>query len=73
MQVMVALTTAAASSAAAIVYLAHGGSEKANWVAICLRFGSFCQQISGAVVVSFVAVVLLMVLVVMSALAMRKH
>nr|XP_010943799.1 casparian strip membrane protein 2-like [Elaeis guineensis] len=71
--VMVGLTTAAASAAAAIVYLAHTGSKKANWVAICLRFDGFCQHISGAVVVSFVAVVLFMVLVVMSALAMRKH
>ncbi|XP_008806111.2 casparian strip membrane protein 2 [Phoenix dactylifera] len=71
--VMVALTAAAASAAAAIVALAHSGSEKANWVAICLRFDGFCQQISGAVVVSFVAVVLLMVLVVISALAMRKR
>ncbi|XP_038973710.1 casparian strip membrane protein 1-like [Phoenix dactylifera] len=46
--------------------------DKANWVAICLHFDEFCQQISAAVVVSFVAVVLFMVLVVMSALAMRK-
>lgn len=73
MQVMVALTTAAASSAAAIVYLAHTGNDKANWVAICLQFNDFCQRSSGAVVASFVAAVLLMLLVVVSALAVRKH
>ncbi|CAL9107946.1 unnamed protein product [Musa textilis] len=71
--VMVALTTAAASAAAAIVYLAHNGDAKANWIAICLRFDGFCQRISGAVVASFIAVVFFMVLVVMSALVMRKH
>ncbi|THU62808.1 hypothetical protein C4D60_Mb01t09030 [Musa balbisiana] len=71
--VMMELTIAAASSATAIVYLAHNGSSKANWVAICLRFDGFCQSISGAVVASFIAVVFFMVLVVMSALVMRKH
>ncbi|RWW69065.1 hypothetical protein BHE74_00023354 [Ensete ventricosum] len=71
--VMLALTTAAASAAAAIVYLAHNGDDKANWIAICLRFDGFCQRISGAVVASFIAVVFFMVLVVMSALVMRKH
>ncbi|WOL03504.1 casparian strip membrane protein 1 [Canna indica] len=71
--VMVAFTASAASSAAAIVYLAHNGSDKANWVAICLRFDGFCQRISGAVVASFVAVVFFIVLVIMSGLVMRKH
>ncbi|WOL15659.1 casparian strip membrane protein 1 [Canna indica] len=71
--VMVAFTAAAAASAAAIVYLAHNGSEKANWVGICLRFDGFCQRISGAVVASFIAVVFFMVLVVMSGLVLRKN
>ncbi|MQL77677.1 hypothetical protein Taro_010088 [Colocasia esculenta] len=71
--VMLAFTCAAAASAAAIVYLAHTGNVKANWVGICLQFNDFCQQSSGAVVASFVATVLFMVLVVMSALALRKH
>jgi uncharacterized protein (TIGR01569 family) len=72
-QVILALTTAAASSAAAIVYLAHTGDAKANWVAICMQFDNFCQRTSGAVVGSFLAVLILMLLVIMSALAIRKH
>ncbi|OVA10036.1 Uncharacterized protein family UPF0497 [Macleaya cordata] len=68
--VMVALTTAGAASAAAIVYLAHNGNSSANWVAICQQFNGFCQRISGAVVASFVAVVIFMVLLVMSALSL---
>ncbi|XP_010271592.1 PREDICTED: casparian strip membrane protein 2-like [Nelumbo nucifera] len=71
--VMVSLTAAGASSAAAIVYLAHTGNSNANWVAICQQFDSFCQQSSGALVGSFVATLIFMMLVVMAALALRKH
>ncbi|ONK77566.1 uncharacterized protein A4U43_C02F7940 [Asparagus officinalis] len=70
--VLVALTTAAASAATAIVYLAHTGSDKAHWVAICIRFDGFCEQSSGALVASFIAIVILMLMVVMAALALRK-
>ena len=71
-QIMLALTTGAASSAAAIVYLAHNGNSSANWIAICQQFNDFCQQISGAVVASFIAAVIFILLIVMSALAHRK-
>ncbi|KAK1310694.1 hypothetical protein QJS10_CPA08g01400 [Acorus calamus] len=71
--VMVALTTASASSAAAIVYLAHNGNASANWVQICQQFQNFCQRTSGAVIASFIAVVVLILLVFMSALALRRH
>ncbi|KAF3336569.1 vesicle-associated membrane protein 714 [Carex littledalei] len=71
--VILVLTTAAASSAAAIVYLAHNGNAKANWVAICMQFNGFCQRTSGAVVGSFIAVLIFVLLVIMSALAIRKH
>ncbi|KAJ9554769.1 hypothetical protein OSB04_009383 [Centaurea solstitialis] len=68
--VMVALTTAAAGGAASIVYLAHNGNGDANWPAICQQFNDFCQKISGAVVASFLSVVVLMVLVVLSAFSL---
>ncbi|KAG0459632.1 hypothetical protein HPP92_022760 [Vanilla planifolia] len=68
----VALTVAAAASAAAIVYLAHTGNSKANWVPFCIRFQDFCQQSSGAVVATFVGALIVMLMVVMSALALRK-
>ncbi|KAK6944070.1 Casparian strip membrane protein domain [Dillenia turbinata] len=70
--VIVTLTTAGAASAAAIVYLAHNGNSSANWVAICQQFTDFCQRVSGAVVGSFIAIVILMFLVVMSGIALRK-
>ncbi|XP_020573368.1 casparian strip membrane protein 2-like [Phalaenopsis equestris] len=69
----VALTMAGASAAAAIVYLAHEGNSKANWVAFCMRFQGFCQQSSGAIIASFVGTILLMLMVALSALSLRRH
>ncbi|KAL7092261.1 hypothetical protein ACP275_12G155000 [Erythranthe tilingii] len=69
----VTLNTSAAGASAAIVYLAHNGNSDANWLAICQQFNDFCQRTSGAVVASFVAVVLLIFLVVLSASALKKH
>ncbi|KAK1426205.1 hypothetical protein QVD17_14874 [Tagetes erecta] len=68
--VMVALTTSAAGGAASIVYLAHNGNSDANWPAICQQFNDFCQEVSGAVVASFLTVVVLMVLVILSAFSL---
>ncbi|CAI9097676.1 OLC1v1034145C1 [Oldenlandia corymbosa var. corymbosa] len=71
--VALTLATSAAGASAAIVYLAHNGNSGANWLAICQQFGDFCQKTSGSVVASFAAVVLLIFLVLLSALALRKH
>ncbi|KAL3530366.1 hypothetical protein ACH5RR_009688 [Cinchona calisaya] len=70
---LVAFTTAAAASAAAIVYLAHNGNQNTNWLAICQQFTDFCQRVSGAVVASFIAAVIFTFLVVLSAVALRRH
>ncbi|XP_021289751.1 casparian strip membrane protein 1 [Herrania umbratica] len=71
--VALTLTTAAGAAAAAIVYLAHNGNPNTNWLAICQQFGDFCQKVSGAVVASFVTVVVLMSLVLLSGVALKKH
>ncbi|KAI9076372.1 hypothetical protein K1719_028644 [Acacia pycnantha] len=70
--VFLTLAAAGAAASAAMVYLAHNGSEDANWLAICGQFTDFCQATSGAVVASFVAVVFLILLVIISALALHK-
>lgn len=67
------LATASGASAAAIVYLAHNGNQDSNWLAICNQFEDFCSQTSGAVVSSFVAVVFLLLLIVMSSLILGRH
>ncbi|KAH6762173.1 hypothetical protein C2S52_019606 [Perilla frutescens var. hirtella] len=69
----VTLATSAAASSAAIVYLAHDGNSASNWLPICQQYGDFCQRMSGAVVAGFIAVALLVVMVLLSALALRKH
>ncbi|XWS66626.1 hypothetical protein CRYUN_Cryun05aG0216100 [Craigia yunnanensis] len=71
--VALTLTTAAGAAAAAIVYLAHNGNPNTNWLAICQQFGDFCQEVSGAVVASFVTVVVLMLLILLSGFALKKH
>ncbi|KAJ6756088.1 NITRATE FORMATE IRON DEHYDROGENASE [Salix purpurea] len=71
--VALTLNTAAGAAAAAIVYLAHNGNASANWLAICQQFGDFCQKVSGSVVASFITVVILVFLVVLSALALGRH
>ncbi|BFG40573.1 hypothetical protein CerSpe_268470 [Prunus speciosa] len=66
------LNTSCAASAAAIVHLAHNGNSDANWLAICQQFGDFCQQSSGAVVSTFVAIVIFVILILLSTSALRK-
>ncbi|CAG7911210.1 unnamed protein product [Brassica rapa] len=71
---MLGLLTAGASSAAAIVYLAHKGNNNTNWFSICQQFNSFCERISGSLIGSFVAVFLLILLILLSAIALsRRH
>lgn len=70
---MLALLTAGASAAAAIVYLAHKGNVRANWFAICQQFNSFCERISGSLIGSFVAIVVMILLIFLSSFALAKH
>ncbi|CAN6236716.1 unnamed protein product [Urochloa humidicola] len=71
--IIVAMLTAAAAAAAAIVDLAHSGNLRANWVPICMQFHGFCQRTSGAVVASFLAVLIFVFLVILAAFAIRKR
>ncbi|GAB2280255.1 hypothetical protein Dimus_014897 [Dionaea muscipula] len=67
-----ALLTAGASAATAIVYLAHKGNVSANWFAICQQFNNFCERISGSLIGSFVAIVILVLLIILSAIAISR-
>nr|KYP43890.1 UPF0497 membrane protein 5 [Cajanus cajan] len=69
---VMALVMATASSAAAVVYLAHNGSQDANWIAICQQFTDFCQAGSESVVASFVAALFLICLILVSAVALKR-
>ncbi|CAK9183733.1 unnamed protein product [Ilex paraguariensis] len=70
---MLALLTAGASAATAIVYLAHKGNASANWFAVCQQFNDFCERISGALIGSFGGIVLFILLILMSAISLSRH
>ncbi|KAK6129178.1 hypothetical protein DH2020_037082 [Rehmannia glutinosa] len=71
---MLALLTAGASAAAAIVYLAHKGNTRTNWFAICQQFNSFCERISGSLIGSFGGIIVFILLILMSAVTLsRRH
>jgi uncharacterized protein (TIGR01569 family) len=73
LQAMLALVTAGASAAVAIVYLTHKGNVRANWFAICQQFDSFCERISGSLIGSFAAMVVLVLLILLSVIALERH
>lgn len=68
-----AYLTAGASSAAAIVHLAHEGNSRANWIAICHQYNSFCERVSGSLVGSFLGILVLLLLISLSAVALSRH
>ncbi|KAI3452284.1 hypothetical protein Pfo_008949 [Paulownia fortunei] len=70
---ILALLTAGASAAAAIVHLAHKGNVRANWVAICQQYNSFCERVSGSLVGSFIGILVLMLLILLSAVALSRQ
>ncbi|XVF16659.1 hypothetical protein REPUB_Repub10bG0051100 [Reevesia pubescens] len=71
--VTLALLTAGASAAAAIVYLAHKGNTRVNWLAICQQFNSFCERTSGSLIGSFAGIVLLSLLIMFSGFALARR
>ncbi|CAN4079395.1 unnamed protein product [Withania somnifera] len=71
--VMMAFLTSGASAAAAIVYLAHKGNARANWIAICQQYNTFCDRASGSLVGSFIGVLVFLLLILLSALALSRN
>lgn len=71
--VMLGLLTAAASAAAAIVYIAHYGNPNTNWFAICQQYNNFCERISGSLIGSFIAVFMFIILILLSAVAISRN
>ncbi|CAI9109731.1 OLC1v1009607C1 [Oldenlandia corymbosa var. corymbosa] len=70
--VIMAFLTAGASAAAAVVNFAHKGNANANWLAICPRDNSFCERVSGSLGGSFLAILLLVMLILFSAIAISR-
>ncbi|KAL3624019.1 hypothetical protein CASFOL_032835 [Castilleja foliolosa] len=70
--IILTLLTSGASAAAAIVHLAHKGNAQTNWVSICKQYGSFCERVSGSLAGSFIGVLVLMMLIILSTIALSK-
>jgi len=72
-KLVVTLNTSAAAAAASITYLAHNGNQSTNWLPICQQFGDFCQNVSTAVVADSIAILFFIVLIIISAIALKRH
>ncbi|GAB4829459.1 hypothetical protein Ancab_019131 [Ancistrocladus abbreviatus] len=70
---MLALLSAGTSSAAYMAELAKKGNSHAQWNKICDKFETFCSHGGAAIIVSFVGLVLLLVISVMSNLKLRRQ
>nr|A9P0A6.1 RecName: Full=CASP-like protein 1U1; Short=PsCASPL1U1 [Picea sitchensis]ABK26317.1 unknown [Picea sitchensis] len=64
--VMVALVSAGVSAAAAIAYVGYKGNSHTQWGKVCGIYDRFCHHGAGAIVASFVSLIIFMVLTVMS-------
>ncbi|KAK6139388.1 hypothetical protein DH2020_026896 [Rehmannia glutinosa] len=71
--IMLDVLTAGASAAAAVVYLAHKGNASANWLAICQQYQNFCERITGSLIGSFGAVLILILLIPLSGLILSRR
>ncbi|KAG9146932.1 hypothetical protein Leryth_021565 [Lithospermum erythrorhizon] len=71
--IILALLTAGASAAAAMVYLAHNGNSAANWFSVCQQYTEFCQSVSGSLIGSFIAMVGFVMLIILSSVALSRN
>ncbi|KAK2987227.1 hypothetical protein RJ640_022259 [Escallonia rubra] len=69
----VALVSGGASAAAFMGYLGRKGNSHARWNKICDKFDTFCDHGAGAMIASFIGLVLLMVLNVISIIKLRNR
>jgi len=71
--VMMALVSAAASAATAIGYVGYKGNSHTRWAKVCGIFDRFCHHMAGAIVTSFVGLIVFMILTVMSIHSIYKR
>ncbi|XP_028761957.1 casparian strip membrane protein 1-like [Neltuma alba] len=64
--------TSAAAAATAIVEVAHHGNPNTNWFPICQQYNSFCERVSGTLIGSFIAVIVLLILILISAVSISR-
>ena len=68
MQIILAILAASTSSAVFMAELAKHGNNHAQWNKICDKFESFCRHGAGAILASFIGLVVLLILLLISTL-----
>ncbi|CAA0824608.1 CASP-like protein 1C2 [Striga hermonthica] len=61
------------SAAMAIGYVGRYGQSKTGWMPVCDRVAKFCDKIIASIVSSFVALICLVLLTIMSAHKLKSH
>ncbi|XP_038709927.1 CASP-like protein 1F1 [Tripterygium wilfordii] len=68
---MMAMVLAGCAAATAIGYVGQFGNSHIGWLAICDHFGKFCHKLICSIALSFVSVLSLLALTIMSAVRSR--
>ncbi|KAL6509141.1 hypothetical protein OROGR_022451 [Orobanche gracilis] len=71
--VSLVLLLSGCSAATAIGYVGRFGQSETGWLSICDRVAKFCDKIMASIVSSFVAVICLIVLILMSAHKLKSQ
>lgn len=71
--VMVALVSAGASAAAAIAYVGYKGNSHTQWGKVCGIYDRFCHHGSGAIISSFIGLIIFVVLTAISTYSLYRR
>ncbi|KAF3438513.1 hypothetical protein FNV43_RR21275 [Rhamnella rubrinervis] len=69
---MVSLVLAGCAAATAIGYVGRYGNSHSGWSPICDHFGNFCKRVTNSVIFSYLAVLFLLMLTIMSVSKSRQ-
>lgn len=72
MQMIVALASSGDGAATFMAQLGKNGNSHARWNKICDKFGKFCDHGGGALIASYVGLLLLVVITVLSIIKLLK-
>lgn len=71
-QMIMPLASAGDGAAAFMSELGRNGNSHARWAKICDKFGTYCNRGGGALIASFIGIILLLIITVMSITKLLK-
>lgn len=69
---MLALATAGDSAATSMAELGRNGNSHARWAKLCDKFEAYCNRGGAALIASFISLILLLIVAVMSVTKLLK-